>query len=152
MQKGDNLLAFSVWSVHHCIWGFTFIPDRDIKLENTLLDGSKRLVKITDFGYAKSNIDSMPISNVGTPNYAGKLCFETFTFKEVLCLCHSPVGNGIYLQLEAPVWFKKYICQEIQKSDSTGKQLLVLLINMCSCKAFPHKRRSCFGQTICSLS
>ena len=45
---------------------------RDIKLENTLLDGSKRLVKITDFGYAKSNIDSMPISNVGTPNYAGK--------------------------------------------------------------------------------
>lgn len=36
------------------------------------MDGSKRLVKITDFGYAKSNIDSMPISNVGTPNYAGK--------------------------------------------------------------------------------
>lgn len=44
---------------------------RDIKLENTLLDESKKLIKITDFGYAKSSQDSMPISNVGTPNYAG---------------------------------------------------------------------------------
>ena len=45
---------------------------RDIKLENTLLCENKRLIKITDFGYAKSSEDSMPISNVGTPNYAGK--------------------------------------------------------------------------------
>ena len=47
-------------------------PFRDIKLENTLLDESKKLIKITDFGYAKSSEDSLPISNVGTPNYAGE--------------------------------------------------------------------------------
>lgn len=50
-----------------------FCTGRDIKLENTLLDASKRLVKITDFGYAKGQEDSVPISNVGTPNYAGDI-------------------------------------------------------------------------------
>ena len=45
---------------------------RDIKLENTLIDNTTKLIKITDFGYAKrENQDSMPISNVGTQNYAG---------------------------------------------------------------------------------
>ena len=44
---------------------------RDIKLENAMLDGEARLLKLTDFGYAKSNIDSQPISKVGTPGYAG---------------------------------------------------------------------------------
>lgn len=71
--QGPIVHKFGWQSSLHC---------RDIKLENTLLDGSKRLVKITDFGYAKSNIDSMPISNVGTPNYAGKssslACFTEF--------------------------------------------------------------------------
>ena len=45
---------------------------RDIKLENALLDGDARLLKLTDFGYAKTEVDSLPISQVGTPNYAGK--------------------------------------------------------------------------------
>ena len=44
---------------------------RDIKLENALLDGDARLLKLTDFGYAKTEVDSLPISQVGTPNYAG---------------------------------------------------------------------------------
>ena len=46
---------------------------RDIKLENALLDRNKRLLKITDFGYAKTAADSLPKSEVGTPNYAGAL-------------------------------------------------------------------------------
>ncbi|KAK9868215.1 hypothetical protein WJX84_001094 [Apatococcus fuscideae] len=44
---------------------------RDLKLENTLLDGrpAPRL-KICDFGYSKSNVlDSQPKSTVGTPAY-----------------------------------------------------------------------------------
>lgn len=45
---------------------------RDIKLENALLDRNKRLLKITDFGYAKTAADSLPKSEVGTPNYAGE--------------------------------------------------------------------------------
>ena len=49
------------------------VVNRDIKLENTLLDGSKRpLVKICDFGYSKHlRQDSLPKSKVGTPGYTG---------------------------------------------------------------------------------
>ena len=50
------------------------VVNRDIKLENTLLDGSpKPLVKITDFGYCKSDKESLPKSKVGTPGYTGTL-------------------------------------------------------------------------------
>eukprot|EP01026_Neomeris_dumetosa_P045188 TRINITY_DN3826_c1_g1_i1.p1 TRINITY_DN3826_c1_g1~~TRINITY_DN3826_c1_g1_i1.p1 ORF type:complete len:373 (-),score=56.07 TRINITY_DN3826_c1_g1_i1:667-1695(-) len=47
------------------------IVNRDIKLENTLLDGSKRpLLKLCDFGYSKNESrDSQPKSKVGTPGY-----------------------------------------------------------------------------------
>lgn len=50
------------------------VYNRDIKLENTLLDSSRRpLLKICDFGYSKHENDSLPISRVGTPGYTGKL-------------------------------------------------------------------------------
>lgn len=43
---------------------------RDLKLENTLLDGSPApRLKICDFGYSKSALDSQPKSTVGTPAY-----------------------------------------------------------------------------------
>ncbi|KAJ6730329.1 SERINE/THREONINE-PROTEIN KINASE SAPK1 [Salix viminalis] len=47
------------------------ICHRDLKLENTLLDGSTSpRVKICDFGYSKSAVlDSQPKSTVGTPAY-----------------------------------------------------------------------------------
>ncbi len=49
------------------------VVSRDIKLENTLLDGSRRpLLKICDFGYSKNTEkDSVPKSRVGTPGYTG---------------------------------------------------------------------------------
>jgi serine/threonine-protein kinase SRK2 len=49
------------------------VVNRDIKLENTLLDNSHKppLVKITDFGYCKSDKESLPKSKVGTPGYTG---------------------------------------------------------------------------------
>lgn len=47
------------------------VANRDIKLENTLLDGSVRpLLKICDFGYSKhEKFQSAPGSRVGTPAY-----------------------------------------------------------------------------------
>jgi len=47
------------------------VVHRDLKLENTLLDGSpKPVLKICDFGYSKSTVlDSQPKSTVGTPAY-----------------------------------------------------------------------------------
>ncbi|XP_004299667.1 PREDICTED: serine/threonine-protein kinase SAPK2-like isoform X2 [Fragaria vesca subsp. vesca] len=46
------------------------ICHRDLKLENTLLDGSTApRVKICDFGYSKSLLQSQPKSTVGTPAY-----------------------------------------------------------------------------------
>lgn len=57
------------------IVGVQGIVNRDIKLENTLLDGSKRpLLKICDFGYSKHEKDSLPKSKVGTPGYTGGIC------------------------------------------------------------------------------
>ncbi|KAF8412478.1 hypothetical protein HHK36_000442 [Tetracentron sinense] len=49
------------------------ICHRDLKLENTLLDGSATpLLKICDFGYSKSALlHSKPKSMVGTPAYIG---------------------------------------------------------------------------------
>eukprot|EP00887_Chlorella_sp_A99_P008023 scaffold12.g8023.t1 len=47
------------------------IVNRDIKLENTLLDGSPRpLLKLADFGFSKdSNAQSAPTTRLGTPAY-----------------------------------------------------------------------------------
>lgn len=47
------------------------VANRDIKLENTLLDGSARpLIKLCDFGYSKhEKFQSAPGSRVGTPAY-----------------------------------------------------------------------------------
>jgi len=50
------------------------VVNRDIKLENTLLDGGRRaLLKICDFGYSKNEKDSLPKSKVGTPGYTGAI-------------------------------------------------------------------------------
>ncbi|KAI7844334.1 hypothetical protein COHA_002132 [Chlorella ohadii] len=47
------------------------VSSRDIKLENTLVDGSPRpLIKLADFGFSKdANQHSAPTSRVGTPAY-----------------------------------------------------------------------------------
>ncbi|KAL6778757.1 hypothetical protein ACKKBF_B04765 [Auxenochlorella protothecoides x Auxenochlorella symbiontica] len=46
------------------------VASRDIKLENTLLDGSPRpLIKLADFGFSKDDQQSAPTSRVGTPAY-----------------------------------------------------------------------------------
>ncbi|KAK9828933.1 hypothetical protein WJX72_002887 [[Myrmecia] bisecta] len=63
------------WFFQQLIIGMDFmhkmgVVNRDIKLENTLLDGSRRpLLKICDFGYSKHAKDSLPKSKVGTPGY-----------------------------------------------------------------------------------
>ena len=62
------------------------VVNRDIKLENTLLDASpKPLVKITDFGYCKASNDSLPKSKVGTPGYTGGLCQPRHCPPYLLC-------------------------------------------------------------------
>ncbi|RLN35721.1 hypothetical protein C2845_PM03G09560 [Panicum miliaceum] len=50
---------------------FKQVCHRDLKLENTLLDGSDvPRLKICDFGYSKSSVlHSQPKSTVGTPAY-----------------------------------------------------------------------------------
>ncbi|KAI3434192.1 Protein kinase domain-containing protein [Psidium guajava] len=55
------------------------ICHRDLKLENTLLDGSPApRLKICDFGYSKSSVlHSQPKSTVGTPAYIAPEVFST---------------------------------------------------------------------------
>ena len=51
------------------------ISNRDIKLENTLLDnvepGRRPLIKLCDFGYSINESHSLPKTAVGTPGYTG---------------------------------------------------------------------------------
>ena len=53
------------------------IANRDIKLENTLLDttepGARPLLKVCDFGYSINESLSLPKTAVGTPGYVGEL-------------------------------------------------------------------------------
>jgi serine/threonine-protein kinase SRK2 len=56
------------------------IANRDIKLENALLDGTpeRPLLKICDFGYSKNEyLDSRPKSLSGTPDYIGVMSLAT---------------------------------------------------------------------------
>lgn len=63
------------WFFQQLIIGLDYIhqmgvANRDIKLENTLLDDRTwPLVKICDFGYSKGDVDSIPKSFVGTRPY-----------------------------------------------------------------------------------
>ena len=48
------------------------VSNRDIKLENTLLTNSEPpQLKLIDFGYAKTDVQSLPKSLVGTRGYTG---------------------------------------------------------------------------------
>lgn len=77
------------------------VVNRDIKLENTLLNNGKRpLLKICDFGYSKNDKDSLPKSKVGTPGYTGRIGQQDFscslyarmsvslTCMQILVACH----------------------------------------------------------------
>ena len=50
------------------------VANRDIKLENVLLGGDKKspVIKLTDFGFCKSDMDSIPTTICGTLGYMGK--------------------------------------------------------------------------------
>lgn len=71
------------------------VVNRDIKLENTLLDASPRpLVKITDFGYCKASNDSLPKSKVGTPGYTGAAVPSIYS-GIFACLLVTTVGKHL---------------------------------------------------------
>ncbi|KAK8681711.1 hypothetical protein V6N13_054113 [Hibiscus sabdariffa] len=69
------------------------ICHRDLKLENTLLDGSTApRVKICDFGYSKSSVlHSQPKSTVGTPAYIAPevLSKKEYDGKRILSVQYS---------------------------------------------------------------
>ncbi|XP_039041072.1 serine/threonine-protein kinase SRK2A-like [Hibiscus syriacus] len=65
------------------------ICHRDLKLENTLLDGSPApRLKICDFGYSKSSLlHSRPKSTVGTPAYIARSSFsERIRWQDDRCM------------------------------------------------------------------
>jgi len=52
---------------------------RDLKLENLLLDEKGEVLKITDFGFAKFQVDSMPKTILGTAVYVAPEVLESST-------------------------------------------------------------------------
>lgn len=61
------------------------VANRDIKLENVLLGGDKKnpVIKLTDFGFSKSDLDSIPTTICGTPGYMGML--HLLSLARLLC-------------------------------------------------------------------
>jgi serine/threonine protein kinase len=53
---------------------------RDLKLENLLLDEQGKVLKITDFGFAKFQVDSMPKTILGTAVYVSPEVLENKTY------------------------------------------------------------------------
>ncbi|KAF3534780.1 hypothetical protein DY000_02036634 [Brassica cretica] len=73
IERGEKVsVFFSIPLVSHFVCLIAYqVCHRDLKLENTLLDGSPApRLKICDFGYSKSSVlHSQPKSTVGTPAY-----------------------------------------------------------------------------------
>ena len=65
------------------------VANRDIKLENVLLGGDKKtpVIKLTDFGFSKSDLDSIPITICGTPGYMGALSSVHISGPSRCCQC-----------------------------------------------------------------
>ncbi|XP_021808189.1 serine/threonine-protein kinase SAPK2-like isoform X2 [Prunus avium] len=94
------------------------ICHRDLKLENTLLDGSTApRVKICDFGHSKSVLHSQPKSAVGTPAYiAPEVLSKTKYDGKIsdvwscgVTLYVMIVGSYPFEDPEEPINFKKTI-------------------------------------------
>jgi hypothetical protein len=67
------------------------ISNRDIKLENTLLNAnSPPMVKLCDFGYSINESHSLPKTAVGTPGYTGALLSFRRAFASLKCM-HASV-------------------------------------------------------------
>ncbi|XP_035538943.1 serine/threonine-protein kinase SAPK2-like isoform X2 [Juglans regia] len=79
------------------------ICHRDLKLENTLLDGSTApRVKICDFGYSKSSVfHSQPKSTVGTPAYIAPevLSKKEYDGKRILSV-HYSIPDYVRVSME----------------------------------------------------
>ncbi|MBA0612815.1 hypothetical protein Godav_013366 [Gossypium davidsonii] len=91
------------------------ICHRDLKLENTLLDGSTApRVKICDFGYSKSSVlHSQPKSTVGTPAYIAP---EVLSKKEY-------DGKRITIpEIRSHPWFLKNLPIELMEGGSWQSQ------------------------------
>ena len=79
------------------------IANRDLKLENLLLDrdgrdGTRPLLKICDFGYSKHEMNSSAKTGVGTPVYMAPevILGDSKYDAKVGCLLSAPTFNACF--------------------------------------------------------
>jgi serine/threonine protein kinase len=112
---------------------------RDLKLENTLLDGrpAPRL-KICDFGYSKSSVtDSTPKTTVGTPAYIAPEVFSGDKYEGEPADVWS-CGVALYTMLVGAYPFQASTppCARTHMSSS----LCMVALQQCTCLWVPHLR------------
>ncbi|KAK9840995.1 hypothetical protein WJX81_004902 [Elliptochloris bilobata] len=92
------------------------VVNRDIKLENTLLDQSRRpLIKICDFGYSKHlQKDSVPKSRVGTPGYTAPEIISNLHIEDAAKIDIWSAGVMLYVML--------FCCYPFERPDDNNNQ------------------------------
>ncbi|KAG6510860.1 hypothetical protein ZIOFF_028905 [Zingiber officinale] len=132
----------------HCMQ----ICHRDLKLENTLLDGSTApRLKICDFGYSKSSVlHSQPKSTVGTPAYIAPEVLSRKEYDGKIADVWS-CGVTLYVMLvgaypfedpDDPKNFRKTLASLIESSDI----VLAYLDEFCS--VLTKRKRLCWQRIL----
>nr|AIH00106.1 sucrose nonfermenting 1-related protein kinase 2.3 [Fragaria x ananassa] len=107
---------------------------RDLKLENTLLDGSPApRLKICDFGYSKSSVlHSQPKSTVGTPAYIAPEVLLRQEYDGKVLSIWNPVLGHIHVVLVLTFSMKQQL-SELKTVISSDRQNLFTTADVWSC-------------------
>lgn len=113
LSGGALFLASAVMALVSCGTMFQGVANRDLKLENLLLDrqgGKRPLLKIADFGYSKHEMNSSAKTGVGTPVYmAPEVILGDNKYDAKVALFSPPLATYWFMPTES-LWVLMSLC------------------------------------------
>ena len=107
------------------------MASRDIKLENTLLDGSPRpLLKICDFGYSKARRALLPLPPTTLPGVAMLVCSPPCKcLTQGLCFCaqHEKFQSAPGSRVGTPAYLAPEVIMTTKGQTYDGKVRICVL-------------------------